>query len=421
MRAGTSEKLITPDVGIELSGYLARMQPSIGKYDELFARALYLESAGKQLVWILCDLIGFSNELAWDIRNLVAKKLSIDPLYVVLSATHTHAGPATVRLRKCGDIDPAYVDFLKKIIPDCAEDAMKNAEDVSMYFSESSVDGVSIDRTNSKYSHVDKRLPVLAFRRRDCSVKAVFSSFTIHNVGLSNNNRKISADIAGFAARKASSLIEGNPTVFLTNGPCGNINPAMMTDDYAGVEKAGNILGESIAGEMSRLEKCDDTSISSFFSELELPLEILSLGDLEKIIQKHEEYFSTAKKDWWTDRLHEAFAMWEKDTREIIENKRPLAPAVGYAHIVKLGPVTLAGINAEVFSKMADQLRELTGIQKLYVIGYTDGCIGYMAPEESFEDAGYAVNEAHKFYAYFRLKPGAFELLRDAIAFSLKH
>ena len=102
MRAGTSEKIITPEVGIELSGYLARMQPSTGKYDDLFARTLYLESAGKQLVWILCDLIGFSNELAWSIRNLVAKKLSIDPLYVVLSATHTHAGPVSSHPERSG-------------------------------------------------------------------------------------------------------------------------------------------------------------------------------------------------------------------------------------------------------------------------------------------------------------------------------
>jgi len=350
---------------------------------------------------------------------LVAKTLSIDPLYVVLSATHTHAGPATVRLRKCGDVDPSYVDFLEKTILDSAKEAADNIEEATMYFSESLVEGISIDRTGSKKnSHVDNRLPVIAFRRKDGSFKAVFTNFAMHNVGMTGSNRKISGDIAGVAALRASSLIEGKPVVFLTNGGCGNINPALQSDDYSGVEKAGTMLGDAIAGEISRLTECSDTSISSFFTELELPLEILTIEDLEKILEKQAQYFNTVKKEWWTDRLREAFTMWENDTREIIENKKPLDPAVGYAHVVKIGPVTLVGINAEVFSKMADQLRNMTGLQKLYVVGYTDGCIGYMAPADSYEDAGYAVNEAHKFYANFRLKAGAFELLRDEIAAS---
>ena len=422
MKAGTSEKLITPEVGIELCGYLARMQPSTGKYDELFVRTLYIENAGKQLVWIHCDLIGFSNELAWRIRTLVAKTLSIDPLYVVLSATHTHAGPATVRLRKCGDVDPSYVDFLEKTILDSAKEAADNIEEATMYFSESLVEGISIDRTGSKKnSHVDNRLPVIAFRRKDGSFKAVFTNFAMHNVGLSNNNRKISADIAGFAALRASSLIEGNPVVFLTNGGCGNINPALKTDDYSGVEKAGTILGDGIAGEISRLEECSDTSISSFFTEIELPLEALTKEEFTKIIEGHDNYFKTCEKNWWTGRLGEAFQLWAAETREIIEKKRLLSPAVGYAHIVKIGPVTLVGINAEVFSKMADQLRNLTGCQRLYVVGYTDGCIGYMAPAECHEDGGYAIAEAHKFYAHFGLKTGSFEMLRDRIVSNFKN
>jgi len=87
-----------------------------------------------------------------------------------------------------------------------------------------------------------------------------------------------------------------------------------------------------------------------------------------------------------------------------------------YFHVLKIGPLTLVGINAEVFSKMAEQLRALTGIQKLYVVGYADGCIGYEAQAAMHEEGGYAVGDAHKFYAHFGLKSGSFEMLRDKIA-----
>ncbi len=421
MKIGTSEKLITPEPGIELCGYLLREQPSIGKYDELYARTLYLESHGNKIVWIHCDLIGFSNELAWQIRNAVAKALAIDTVNVVLSATHTHAGPATVFLRKCGDVNPAYVDFLEKTILDGVKDALRNTEDVTMHFSESAVEGISVDRTKSaKNSHVDKALPVLAFKRKDGTFKAVFTNFAMHNVGLSSNNRKISSDVAGFAAVRASSLIKGNPAVFLTNGGCGNINPAQVADDYSGVEKAGTILGDSIVSEISRLAQCSGDALSASFTELELPLNIITKEELAKIVENHQRYFDSKEDDFFTRRFREAIRIWSEETSEIIEKKRPLKPAMAYLHILKMGPLTLVGINAEVFSKMAEQLRALTGIQKLYVAGYTDGCIGYVAQSAMYEEGGYAVGDAHKFYAHFALKSGGFEMLRDKIAEKLK-
>ncbi|MDD5596867.1 MAG: hypothetical protein PHV82_02915, partial [Victivallaceae bacterium] len=74
LKAGIAEKLITPETGIELCGYMARVQPSVGKYDDLYARILYLENGGAGIIWIHCDLIGFSNDIAARIRRAVAEK-----------------------------------------------------------------------------------------------------------------------------------------------------------------------------------------------------------------------------------------------------------------------------------------------------------------------------------------------------------
>ncbi len=416
MKIGTSEKLITPEPGIELCGYLLREQPSTGKYDELYARALYIESYGNKIIWLHCDLIGFSNELARHIRNAVAEISAIDVVNVFLSATHTHAGPATVFLRKCGDINPEYVEFLKKTIIASVKDALTNIEDVTMHFSESAVEGISFDRTKSpKNSHVDNALPVLAFKREDGTFKAIFTNFAMHNVGLSSNNRKISSDIAGFAAARAGTLIKGRPAVFLTNGGCGNINPSLVADDYSGVEKAGTILGDSIAAEISRLSECSDCAVSASFTELELPLDVITKEKLAEIADAHQRSFDSREDNFFTRRFREAIRIWSDETGEIIENKKPLKPAISYTHILKIGGLTFIGINAEVFSKMAEQLRALTGIRKLYVTGYTDGCIGYLAQAAMYNEGGYAVGDAHKFYGHFGLKSGGFEMLRDSI------
>lgn len=59
LKVGASQLDITPEPGVELSGFAARIQPSIGVLDPLFAKALYLGDGGERVLWIHCDLVGF--------------------------------------------------------------------------------------------------------------------------------------------------------------------------------------------------------------------------------------------------------------------------------------------------------------------------------------------------------------------------
>lgn len=422
MKTGVSEKIITPEVGIELCGYGARIQPSIGRYDDLYAKVLYMENNGRKIVWVHCDLIGFSNEISNRIRKVLSKKLSVGTDDVFLSATHTHAGPATVVLRKCGDVDPGYVKFLEKTILESAKDASGNMEEVKLFFAETTLDGVAKDRRKaSGNSHVDNKLPVLAFSKNDGSFKAVIANYGMHNVGFSSANRHISSDIAGFAAKLASDGIEGKPVVFMTNGGCGNINPVTMSEDYSAVQKAGTILGNGIVSEISKLGACGDCGISSSFCELELPLEILSIDELDKLRDEHRRYYESREDNYINNRVYEAMCAWYDESKELIKRKNDIKPAMAHIHLLKIGPVIFAGINAEVFSKMAEQLRKATGLKQLYVVGYTDGCIGYLAPEEIYEEGGYEVDSAHKFYGHFRLKSGGFEMVEAQLIKMINH
>lgn len=413
---GTSEKRITPQPGIELCGYLLRVQPSVGKYDDLYGKVLYIKSNGKKIVWIHCDLVGFSNDIADQIRRAVATKLTIEVSNIFLSATHTHAGPATMPLRMCGDIDRNYIDFLAKTLVEGAVEAASNTEKVSVYFSETSVAGVTIDRRRpSENSHVDKKMPVLAFRRVDGSIKAVSVNFAIHNVGLSSENRNISADIAGFAAKLARSKISDNPLVLFTNGGCGNINPATKSEDYSEVEKAGTILGNHIVDAISKLESCGECDISSSFFEVELPLEVFSIKELDGIRDAYRLSNETRDPKLLIKRSDEAWNSWYEETRNLIESGKAPEVAMAYIHILNIGPVTFVGINAEVFSRMAEQLRQATGLQRLYVVGYANGCMGYLAPRGIYEEGGYEVDGAYKYYGNFRLRKDGFELVRSRI------
>src|SRR5687768_4041091 len=105
MRIGCASCDITPEVGAELSGYLYRVQPSVGVHDALMARALYLESNGQRLLWVHADLIGLLQEFVADFRGWANERFGLAAHEVALSTTHTHAGPATVPLILCGAYD----------------------------------------------------------------------------------------------------------------------------------------------------------------------------------------------------------------------------------------------------------------------------------------------------------------------------
>ena len=420
MKIGTSEKIISPLNTVDLSGYGARIQPATGKYDELYAKVIFLANDETSIVWINCDLIGFDNYLAEQIRQLVAAKLNINIDNVILCATHTHSGPATVRLRECGNIDQDYIIYLKQQIIAAALEAMTSLINVDLWFSEILLDNISKDRRMRENRHTDNKMPVMAFKNKDNTYAAVLANFALHNVGLTFVNRNVSADIFGYAANFVKANLPGNPTVLITNGACGNVNPLECADDYAAVEKQGKILGEKIIEALACAASIDNDRLEVSFNKTELPLEVLSKKEVTAVIDDYHKYFLTQPSNYISNRTYQAMQDWAKDTIRLIESGEDYKSVTAFFQIINIGLITYVGINAEVFSRMADILKEKTGQKQLYVVGYANGCIGYLPPEQIYKEGGYEVNSAYKFYGNFRIQSGSFEKLQDLIVKKIK-
>ena len=91
-RAGCAQQKITPPLGVSLAGYF---HDRIGKSvrDDLYARAIVIESSGTRLAIISCDLISISEELSLPAKAIIEKEVGIPPENVLICATHTHTGP----------------------------------------------------------------------------------------------------------------------------------------------------------------------------------------------------------------------------------------------------------------------------------------------------------------------------------------
>jgi hypothetical protein len=95
-KAGVATKVITPSEPMWMAGYSARNKPAEGKVHDLYVKALALEDAdGRRVVLLTSDLVGIPRDLSEAVTAEVTKRTGIPRERLMLTASHTHCGPAT--------------------------------------------------------------------------------------------------------------------------------------------------------------------------------------------------------------------------------------------------------------------------------------------------------------------------------------
>ena len=108
IKVGVAETVITPPnpVGFAMAGYDRGTNTSTGVHDDLYARALVVESEdGTSSAMITVAVVNMSEIVMDQIRSGVNKETGIPFKNVIISSTHTHSGPVM------GNLEDAYVKF----------------------------------------------------------------------------------------------------------------------------------------------------------------------------------------------------------------------------------------------------------------------------------------------------------------------
>jgi neutral ceramidase len=110
LNAGFAEVDITPPAGAAKIGNL-RYHVGRRAADSLLARAAVLENGGRILAFVALDALSVSRRHVAELREELARDPGLRPDYILVAATHTHAGGALVR---CGVVrqDAAYRDHV---------------------------------------------------------------------------------------------------------------------------------------------------------------------------------------------------------------------------------------------------------------------------------------------------------------------
>lgn len=240
LRAGAAAEVVTPEPGRGMGGYASRVGPAEGVLDDLYCRIVVLSHGTTTLVVIAFDLIYVPARLSALVTAEVARALATTPEHVLVTATHTHCGPAIA-----GPGSDALIRGLADAALRGATNAAAAQTDVDLIATEFSVDGLAHYRREPP-AEIDETGRVLVAVSR-ASGEPVASVVTVacHPTVLEGDTVAYSRDYPG-ALCDTVEAVYGGVAVFL-QGFAGDANPAFHDHSPADMRSFGRLLGARAA------------------------------------------------------------------------------------------------------------------------------------------------------------------------------
>ncbi|KAG8378043.1 hypothetical protein BUALT_Bualt08G0097100 [Buddleja alternifolia] len=272
-----------PAAGVNMMGYANMEQVTGGIHFRLRARAFIVAeiTQGTRIAFVNLDA-GMASQLV-TIKVLERLKSRYGDLYkednVAISGTHTHAGPGgylqyiTYSITSLGFV-PQSFDALVNAIELSIVQAHENLKPGSIFINSGDVENAGINRSPSaylfnppderaKYRHdVDTLMTLLKFvdKKSGKSVGA-FSWFATHGTSMSRDNKLISGDNKGAAARFFEDWFNAS------NDTSSSYNHRRLKDSRALLKQASRIKatgGQSCTKTASQLYKVRKNDESRF-------------------------------------------------------------------------------------------------------------------------------------------------------------
>lgn len=414
-RAGAFEVVITPPVGTYLDGYGNRSSGSVGVHDDLHARAIVVDDGATQAAIVACDLIGIDRRLAAAVRQIAHEAVGIPREHIMVSATHTHAGPAGLR----ADMNAELTDITARLIAGAIVAAHGQLRPAVVKAGRGSVDTVSQNRRHPD-GPIDDELQVLLFDSPDPRAGAIASivNFACHATVMFATNMEISADYPGYAAGTVKKVLGDAPVLFL-NGACGDVNPSWIEQRFDEAERVGSIVGAEAARRLQELRplglqhktwniRWDELTDKPVTTGALLPEPRIRVESTTVDVPMRQMKPAETYADLTRDLRRQIDALDARDVEQRRRLTEQLTQAAGDRGVAERqrggGPHALhpevqaisfgaghaiLGLPGEFFAETAHKLRANAHTPHLMISCYTNHHVFYIVPHHAFDEGGY--------------------------------
>ena len=274
LTAGAAKIDMTPDTqhsNIPLGGYAARRgAAATGVHDPVFARALTLADGSAKICFVSVDLCFLpANLKAEVVRRVAAAGIAgMDAAHLLISATHTHAGPDPLamhtgnrfsELKNWPRFDAALLDYTADRIASAVIEADGRRVPAKAGFRKANLRRRHLNRNRRGERTIDSEITLLKVTTRNGAPLANVFNFAAHPTLYDATMMQISADWPGVATEsiERNSGNGGGVCLFL-NGDEGDATVSGATG-YTAEERAAN-YGETMARTVLELTKKIKTS-----------------------------------------------------------------------------------------------------------------------------------------------------------------
>ncbi len=431
-RFGMAAREITPAPDTERSGLRIlgfrheRAKPYSEVRDPLFVRAAVIAVGDRAVCLAALDLIGDAVGLSRRVRQAITRATGLHEDRVLVACTHAHTTPETIALSGY-PVAPAWLDAVAQAAAAAALAAFDALRPAELLLAETPVPGVSLNR-RSRYLEagpagseltdeqrrravlVDDHLRVLYVRSTtgdECL--GMLLNFACHPVAV-QTQPFLSADYPGLLVRRIETTA-AVPALFF-NGACGDLNP-VRKDGYTDAEWTARRLADSAlgrSGEPNRGAPLEVHRICGLRTTVRLPRRPIADVDLLRSERRRlTETLAAANSPGDADR---ARALGQ---RLFAVNERLALAALpeeleAEIQALMIGDWIVVGVPGELFCCLGEDIRRAARRCRVWVIGYANGYLGYIAPTEAHRVGGYEVSPGR----WSPPAPGAGEQLRDA-------
>jgi hypothetical protein len=422
IKVGAGEADITPPLGTSMAG-LAHDRKAEGVHDKIFARAMVLDDGSTKVAFVTCDLLSIKRRTILSARAIVEKKLGIPGRNVMISATHSHSGPQTTNLFSIR-ADEDYVKALPEKIAGAVGKAAEKATEARVGIGSVNEyrlsynrrfimrDGTSecqpekgSDQILWNEGPIDPQVGVLFAEDMKGKTIGVLVNFTCHPT-VTLTKALISADYPGYidpVIRKA----KGDDVVILfANGAFGNMNHVDYSNPNTsefGYEWAG-WMGKELAKDALRAMEATKISteykLGSRSKIIKIPIREIFDRDLKKakeisdgaILPMTSPMPQSERRGGMTASFldHPYWGkMWSREIVLLAEEKQKNPTVDVEVQAISVGNAAFVGVPAEYFVEFGLEMKEKSKIRPTFLVGMSNGCVGYVPTLRAFKGGGY--------------------------------
>jgi hypothetical protein len=412
-KVGAAQVDITPAAGAPMAGYYS-FRPVEGALDPLYAKAIVVEQDGARAAFVVLDLVTTTEPTVREARRLIAERCQLPAERVMISATHTHTGPALPRgsvmdeLTKAGS--PAglqYANSLPELITKSVSDALAQLTPARASATVGQAPGVSFNRrvigkdgkciwqpakidpaVERPAGPVDPDLGLLVFDAvppRPSPV-AAYVNFAMHPTSLGASLRT-SADYPGVLARLLREAKGADMVALFANGCCGNIN---HRDYLSGrpsrkTQEIGAALAEVALKSWPALQPVKTYAPRARSSSVTLQRPQFSPETIARAKDVGRRMFTEKLK---TVEMAEAVCVLETLSRQDV-------PLVAEVQAIALSDdVAIVGLPGEIFVELGLALKAASPFKYTFIAELANGSIGYVPNRAAYPQGNYEVVSA---------------------------